>query len=60
MVGRFDVFLVNLDASLSDDAKNTRAYGPGLQREGLLQMQPAEFKVDAPADTTTSASGPRV
>jgi filamin len=34
-----------------DDAKHTRAYGPGLQREGLLQMQPAEFKVDAPADT---------
>ena len=27
MVGRFDVFLVNLDASLSDDAKNTR---PGV------------------------------
>jgi len=24
MVNRFDVFLVNLDASLSDDAKNTR------------------------------------
>jgi mRNA interferase MazF len=24
MVNRFDVFLVNLDATLSDDAKNTR------------------------------------
>jgi mRNA interferase MazF len=27
MVSRFDVYLVNLDASLSDDAKNTR---PGV------------------------------
>jgi mRNA interferase MazF len=27
MVSRFDVFLVNLDASISDDAKNTR---PGV------------------------------
>lgn len=34
-----------------DDAKNTRAYGPGLQKEGLMQCQPAEFKVDAPEDT---------
>ncbi len=31
--------------------QNTRAYGPGLQKDGLLQMQPAPFKVDAPADT---------
>ena len=35
-----------------DDAKNTRAYGPGLQPTGLIQCQPAEFKVDAPEDTT--------
>ena len=34
-----------------DDAKNSRAYGPGLQREGLIQAQPAEFKVETPADT---------
>jgi len=34
-----------------DDAKNTRAYGPGLQPEGLVQCQPAEFKVEAPEDT---------
>lgn len=35
-----------------DDARNTRAYGPGLQREGLLHRQPAPFTVEAPADTT--------
>lgn len=34
-----------------DDARNTRAYGPGLQPEGLMQAQPAPFVVEAPKDT---------
>lgn len=34
-----------------DDARNARAYGPGLQ-DGNMQMQPAPFKVEAPVDTT--------
>ena len=34
-----------------DDAKNTRAYGPGLQHDGLMQCQPAPFVVEAPEDT---------
>jgi mRNA interferase MazF len=57
MVSRFDVFLVNLDASLSSDAKNTR---PGVVISPDEVNRNVEHVIIAPIASTNARYPTRV